>query len=126
MLFCQLLRMLTTGALLRVCRDLEGVGLQGSIAPGGWVLPESLELLNLASNTLQGSIPEDWTLPGELTLLVLHNNSLTGEPAISLPEHPLSHHFKLSARCGMQCSATDGTACSSLQDFFPLGWSSRA
>jgi hypothetical protein len=69
--------------------DLSGEGLLGSIPPGGWDLPPSLETLSLSSNSIAGSLTEDWasSLPGGLEQLSLDDTVVSGLPAHwSLPE----------------------------------------
>lgn len=70
-----------------LCRDLYGLGLQGTIPDGGWVLPDSLASIDLAWNAVEGSLTPSWVLPTSLVKLSLTQNDLTGElpPAWQLP-----------------------------------------
>jgi hypothetical protein len=55
-----------------LCSSLEGLGLEGSIPPGGYRLPETLEVLDLSNNAINGSLPEYWdNLPGNQTARLL-------------------------------------------------------
>lgn len=47
-----------------------GLPLGGTISPE-WVLPDSLQFLNMGRCNLSGSLPEDWLLPANLTGLTL-------------------------------------------------------
>ena len=62
------------------CRsELAGKGLEGTIPPGGYSLPPTLQRLGLAYNSLTGAVPEGWQLPANLTWLALdHNSAMTG------------------------------------------------
>lgn len=61
------------------CRDLSWSGLAGSIPAGGWNLPETLDILILQGNGLNGTLPSTFNLPADLGTLDLSSNSLSGQ-----------------------------------------------
>lgn len=57
--------------------------LAGSVPALGYVLPPTLEKLELTKNYINGTIPASWRLPPGLKVLDLRRNSLSGSiPAI--------------------------------------------
>lgn len=77
-------------ALALSCRNLQGLGLQGSIPAEGWTLPDTLEILDISSNSLSGELPQGAlvTPPTGLKLLSASDNQLSGKiPSdLTLPE----------------------------------------
>lgn len=49
--------------------SLSGAGLSGSIPVGGWSLPETLTVIDLGTNAINGSLPAQWYLPERLETL---------------------------------------------------------
>ncbi|GAB4820775.1 hypothetical protein N2152v2_007821 [Parachlorella kessleri] len=66
--------------------DLFSNDLSGTI-PATWVLPAAFRQLAAYGNRLQGSIPSSWRLPNATTTLWLYQNQLTGslDPGWALP-----------------------------------------
>lgn len=78
------LRHLTTALSLPLCRDLHGLGLQGTIAPNSIAQLQYLKSLDLSENSLTGSIPAGWNKDGALPSLYtlnLTSNQLAQAPA---------------------------------------------
>lgn len=66
---------------------LELKGLSGTIPPGGFLLPDTVELFALDANLVQGRLPEQLSFPAAIRNYSLAMNGITGTiPKYSLPE----------------------------------------
>lgn len=69
--------------------------------PSSWALPSGLEVLDMTSSGLYGTIPLGWDLPATLHELDLANNYLTGKNVdwSGLEHHSSWHEMLYSVPC---------------------------
>lgn len=85
--------------------SLPGMGLAGTIPADGWSLPETLTAIDLGTNAISGSLPEQWDLPASIQQIYMDGNPLiglwyracgSGMPRRLAPASP----WRYTAQCG--------------------------